>query len=99
MLTALPFCSALPRHTPLSSFLRSETFLKPLSSIRDLACPSVKLFAPAPGATGLGGLFGEFTAGVLASRFAGGWDWAQLWPIELSKISEIIVLSIGIPFS
>jgi hypothetical protein len=36
-----------------------------------LACPSVKLFAPATGAPGLRGLFGVFTAGVLASRFAG----------------------------
>jgi hypothetical protein len=31
----------------------------------------VKLFAPAAGAPGLGGLCGVFTAGVLASRFAG----------------------------
>src|SRR5438309_4187645 len=39
--------------------------------MRDLACPSVKLFAPATGAPGLGGAFGVFTAGVLASRLAG----------------------------
>lgn len=42
------------------------------ASIRDFACPSVKLLAPATGAPGLGGLFGVFTAGVFASRFAGG---------------------------
>jgi hypothetical protein len=39
--------------------------------MRDLAWPSVKLFAPETGAPGFGGLFGVFTAGVLASRFAG----------------------------
>jgi hypothetical protein len=32
----------------------------------------VKLLAPATGAPGLGGLFGVFTAGVFALRFAGG---------------------------
>jgi hypothetical protein len=37
-----------------------------------LSWPSVKLFAPATGAPGFGGLFGELTAGVFASRLAGG---------------------------
>jgi hypothetical protein len=52
-------------------FLQMDTLLKPLLSIRDLAWPSVKLFAPATGAVGLGGVFGVLTAGVLASWFAG----------------------------
>ena len=36
--------------------------------MRDFAWPSVKLFAPAAGAPGLGGLFGVLMAGVLASH-------------------------------
>src|SRR3954467_10066256 len=39
--------------------------------MRDFAWPSVKLLEPATGAPGLGGVLGELTAGVLASRFAG----------------------------
>src|SRR4029078_9183370 len=96
MLTALPFCSALPRHTPLSSFFRSETFLKPLSSIRDFAWPSVKLFAPATGALGFGGLLGELTAGVLASRFAGGGAvWAISGMVEAIRTNVTNVLRIA----
>src|SRR4029078_6214350 len=98
MLTALPFCSALPRHTPLSSFFRSETFLKPRSSIRDFAWPSVKLFAPATGAPGLGGLFGELTAGVLASRFAGGRaDCAIAGMVEAIRANEMKMVRIAVP--
>ena len=41
---------ALPRQTPLSSFLSSLTFVKPAPSIFDLAWPSVKLLRPATGA-------------------------------------------------
>src|SRR3984957_6684776 len=69
-ITVLSFRMAPPRHTPVSSFFRWDTPLKPLLSIRDLAWPSVKLFAPATGAVGLGGVFGVLTAGVLASLFA-----------------------------
>ena len=53
-------------------FFQVVHILKPFSSMRDLAWPSVKLFAPATGAPGFGGLFGELTAGVFASRLAGG---------------------------
>jgi hypothetical protein len=45
-----PPLSALPRHTPLSSFLRLLTLVKPAPSIFDLAWPSVKLLRPATGA-------------------------------------------------
>ena len=40
---------ALPRQMPLSSFLSEVTLVKPAASMRDFACPSVKLFAPAAG--------------------------------------------------
>jgi hypothetical protein len=46
---ALAVLMALPRQTLLPSFCSPETFLKPLSSIEDLAWPSAKLFAPATG--------------------------------------------------
>src|SRR5690242_1880369 len=44
---------AWPRQTPWSSFLRSVTWLKPLSAMRERAWPSVKLLAPGCGAPGL----------------------------------------------
>ena len=49
----LPSFIAWPRQTPLSSFLSPVTLENPLDSMRDLACPSVKLLAPATGAPGL----------------------------------------------
>ena len=78
--------------------LESRNILKPLSSIRDLAWPSVKLFAPATGAPGIGGLFGELTAGVFASRFAGGVVCAKTGTAEASSRSDIRGLRIGISF-
>jgi hypothetical protein len=41
---------ALPRQTPLPSFLNSLTLEKPAPLIFDLAWPSVKLLRPATGA-------------------------------------------------
>ena len=80
-------------------FFRWDTLLKPLLSIRDLAWPSVKLFAPATGAAGLGGVFGVLTAGVLASWFVG----FMLVPAiagmaEATNKTAIIDLLIGFPF-
>jgi hypothetical protein len=71
--------------------------LKPFSSIRDLAWPSVKLFAPATGAPGFGGLFGELTAGVFASRLAGGeLVCAEAGRTAASSKSEVIDFRIGV---
>jgi hypothetical protein len=67
---ALPLL-AVPRQMPSLSFARPDTLLKPAASMRDFACPSVKLFAPAAGAAGLV-VDGLATAGLEALGFAGG---------------------------
>src|SRR6185437_14753211 len=90
---------ACPRHTPVSSFFRWDALLKPLLSIRDLAWPSVKLFAPATGAAGLGGVFGVLTAGVLASLFAGLMLVSAIaGMVEATNKTAIIDLLIEFPF-
>ena len=66
-----PSFIALPRQTPLSSFLSPETLANPLASMRDLAWPSVKLLAPATGAPGLLVLV-VLTALLPGPGFAGG---------------------------
>src|SRR3954453_7885772 len=90
---------ALPRHTPASSFVKPLTLVKPLASMRDFAWPSVKLLAPATGAPGLGGLFGEFTAGVFAFGFAGGFicDWANAGSATATSAAAIKNLRMEFP--
>jgi hypothetical protein len=57
----------------------------------------VKLFAPATGAPGFGGLFGELTAGVFASRLGGGEAvCAEAGITAASSRSEVIDFRIGI---
>ena len=83
--------------SPSASFLSADTSLKPFSSMCDFAWPSVKLLAPATGAPGLGGLLGELTAGVLASRFAGGRDvgcWANAGRAIATRATEIIIFCV-----
>jgi hypothetical protein len=71
--------------------------LKPFSSILDLAWPSVKLFAPATGAPGFGGLFGQLTAGVFASRLGGGEAvCAEAGRTAASSRNEVINFRMGI---
>jgi hypothetical protein len=54
--------------------------------MRDFAWPSVKLFDPATGAPGLGGVLGLLTAGVLASRLAG---WAIALLVNIAAAAAI----------
>src|SRR5665213_316442 len=70
-LDVAPPLLALPRHTPSWSFIRPDTLPKPAASMRDFACASVKLFAPAAGASALV-VDGVATAGVWAFGLAGG---------------------------
>jgi hypothetical protein len=67
--------------------LRSSlTLANPFDSMRDFACPSVKLFDPATGAPGLGAVLGVLTAGVVASRFAG---WATALLVNIAAAAAI----------
>ena len=94
----VPF-DALPRHTPESSFFRSDTFEKPSASIRDFAWDSVKLLAPATGAPGGGGLFGALTADVLPFWLAGGLvcDCANAGRAKIIRAVAIIILRMAFP--
>src|SRR5205807_446406 len=94
--TGLPSFMALPRHTPLSSFLRSDTLLKPFDSMRDLAWPSVKLLAPA---TGWFELLAPlvFTAGLLGRDCAGGFWFcaaAALTPSASAAATRTVLLKV-----
>src|SRR5215204_2791373 len=89
----LPSFWAFPRHTPSSSFFRLETLVYPLDSIRDLACRSVKLFAPA---TGLLELFwSRELMALFPGSFCAGGFWANTGAVKsVRKVIPMIVLRI-----
>jgi hypothetical protein len=84
----LPLWVAVPRQTPALSFMSPDTLVKPRASIRDFAWPSVKLLAPATERPGWAGCQ-VVTAGVFASRFAGGLGCWAMAGIAMAKMAAV----------
>src|SRR6202046_2922119 len=95
--TDFPSLIAVPRQTPLSSFFRPLTLLKPFDSMRDLAWPSVKLFAPATGAPGLFP-FLLLTALLFGPSLAGGFCASAPLAARTRAIAETDIVRIVTSF-